>query len=275
MKKTLALLLSLVMVLAMAACTTPAPKDEVKQDPAPVVEEPTAEPVVEEPTAEPVVEEPTAEPAVEEPTAEPAAEDALEVDVAELFAAVGMVEAESYDFVCADGYAQNVIAADIPQCKIIHVEDRIDASVPGIGNYTLYNIYYIIPSGLTKEAIDPAAGVQRIVVFEGAVIADELEESQQTRGSDKLYDKCYSFAQLAEKSLWATPAEEITLVAIDGYESEQLLMDLNEKYITLGHKRMPTFAGEKADKNIEPWYMAYMLLGNEAVAFARYELPAD
>ena len=51
-------------------------------------------------------------------------------------------------------------------------------------------------------------------------------------------------------------------------------MDVHEKFVTFGHSKRPTLAGPTADTNIEPWFMAYMNLGCEVVAFAAYLPPA-
>jgi hypothetical protein len=67
------------------------------------------------------------------------------ISVADVFEALGMVEADSYDFICTDEYTHNVAAEDIGDCYISWIEDRVDAEVPGIGDYTLYSILYIQP----------------------------------------------------------------------------------------------------------------------------------
>ncbi|MDR1800666.1 MAG: hypothetical protein LBQ95_02320 [Lachnospiraceae bacterium] len=69
-----------------------------------------------------------------------------EISVADVFTAVGMTTAESYDFICTDGYTQNVPATDIADCYITWVEDRVDASVPGLGDDTLWSIVTIQPA---------------------------------------------------------------------------------------------------------------------------------
>lgn len=68
------------------------------------------------------------------------------ISVKEMFDALGMVQADNYNFICTDGYTQTVAAADIADCYISWIDDRIDAEVPGIGDYTLYSILYIQPS---------------------------------------------------------------------------------------------------------------------------------
>lgn len=67
------------------------------------------------------------------------------ISVQDMFDALGMAEADSYDFICTDDYTQNVAAEDIGDCYISWIEDRVDAEVPGIGDYTLYSILYIQP----------------------------------------------------------------------------------------------------------------------------------
>ncbi len=67
------------------------------------------------------------------------------ISVQDVFDALGMVEADSYDFICTDEYTHNVAADEIGECYISWIEDRVDAEVPGIGEYTLYSILYIQP----------------------------------------------------------------------------------------------------------------------------------
>ena len=256
MKRWIAALVALLAVVSLIACTPAEPAAEPTEAPAEATAEPTEEPAA-EPTEAPA--EPTEEPAPELPA----------VSVSELFEALGMVEAEAYDFVCADGYVHNIIAEDIPACTIEHVDGRVDARVPGVGDNTLRSIAYIIPEGLTAETIDPEGGVQRIIVFEGVVEEYGLAASEQPRGDETAAD-CYSFAEFADAALWTTPLEEVQIVATDGYESAHLYMDIAEKYGSFGHSAAPTFAGETADVNVEPWHMAYINLGAEAVVFADY-----
>ncbi|MGI5888985.1 MAG: hypothetical protein ACOX6J_06405, partial [Oscillospiraceae bacterium] len=124
-----------------------------------------------------------------------------EVSVSSLFDGLGMASADSYDFVCADGYTQTVPASDIAECSIVHVDGRIDAAVPGIGDETLWNIMYIVPTGLTEDTISADGGVQRIIIFEGVIESAGLTASEQKRGSDTVSD-CYSFQEFADAALW-------------------------------------------------------------------------
>lgn len=67
--------------------------------------------------------------------------------VADIFAAIGMVEADSYDFICSDGYVHNVLASDIAECTVKLMEDGgYDGTAPGLGDYTLYDLLYIQPA---------------------------------------------------------------------------------------------------------------------------------
>lgn len=67
------------------------------------------------------------------------------ISVQDMFDALGMAAADSYDFICTDEYTQNVAASDIADCYISWIDGRVDAEVPGIGDYTLWNILYIQP----------------------------------------------------------------------------------------------------------------------------------
>ena len=74
-----------------------------------------------------------------------------EISLAKVFEEVGMVEAENYDFVCADGYVHTAPAADIAESYIKWIDAgdgtfRVDGVCPGLGEYTLYNVVYVQPA---------------------------------------------------------------------------------------------------------------------------------
>ena len=69
-----------------------------------------------------------------------------EISLEQVFEEIGMVEAESYDFICADGYVHNAPAADIAESYISWVDGRVDGICPGLGEYTLYSVVYIQPA---------------------------------------------------------------------------------------------------------------------------------
>ena len=65
--------------------------------------------------------------------------------VEDLFKAVGMAEAKSYNFTCADGYTEEIFAEDLAKCKIFINEDRVDATSIAYPAYTLQDILSITP----------------------------------------------------------------------------------------------------------------------------------
>ncbi len=71
----------------------------------------------------------------------------------ELFDEIKMAPAESYDFICADDYKEEIAAADLENCKI-YVSDKgtIDATSIAYPKYGLTSIRYIVPHDVTKES---------------------------------------------------------------------------------------------------------------------------
>ncbi len=69
-----------------------------------------------------------------------------------MFDALGMAAADSYDFICTDDYTQK--RARRGHCGLLRswIDDRVDAEVPGIGEYTLYSILYIQPGALKRAS---------------------------------------------------------------------------------------------------------------------------
>ena len=192
------------------------------------------------------------------------------LSVASLFEALPMARADSYDFCCVDGYVYTVPAEQISDCYIGWVDERVDGFVPGIGEQSLYDLHYIIPTGIDEETIDPSGGVQRIILFENGAYSAELDPSDQPRGEGCIVTKCYSFSEFAEANLWTEPGGDVAIVGMDGYSGTQPYKNLLPKYITFGYSKAPTFAGAASDIYIEPWFTAYLNLGAEAVAFAPY-----
>ena len=68
-----------------------------------------------------------------------------EIPVKDIFAAVGMEEADSYDFICTDGYTATVDAAELDQCSVKVIDGRTDGIIPGVGDDSLWALLYIQP----------------------------------------------------------------------------------------------------------------------------------
>ena len=97
----------------------------------------------------------------------------------DLFEDLKMAEADSYDFICADGYAEEIAKDDLADVDIFFNEGRTDASSIAYPDYTLQNILYIVPHGVEKDKtadVEVAEGtVYKITVANTAVT--ELEEN--------------------------------------------------------------------------------------------------
>lgn len=57
-----------------------------------------------------------------------------------------MVEAEEYDFVCADGYTETIHKDDLEKVKIFINGEGVDATSILYPEYTLMNILTIVPA---------------------------------------------------------------------------------------------------------------------------------
>jgi|GEM_PF-865487 len=97
----------------------------------------------------------------------------------DLFEDLKMAEADSYDFVCADGYAEEIAKEDLADVEIFFNEGRTDATSIAYPDYTLQNILYVVPHGVEKDKtadVEVAEGtVYKITVANTAVT--ELEEN--------------------------------------------------------------------------------------------------
>ena len=71
-----------------------------------------------------------------------------------LFEDLAMVEADAYDFVCADGYTETIDKEDLEEVKIFFNENRVDATSIAYPTYSLQNILYILPEGVNRDAAE-------------------------------------------------------------------------------------------------------------------------
>ena len=62
-----------------------------------------------------------------------------------------MVDAESYDFICVDGYTEEIFKDDLEDVAIFFNEGRVDATSIASAPWTLWDILYIVPHDLTPE----------------------------------------------------------------------------------------------------------------------------
>ena len=95
-------------------------------------------------------------------------------EVPYLFEDLKMVEADSYDFICADGWTEEILKDDLSKVNI-YFDDKGGAVADSIlyAGYTLNDILYIVPHGLTAENAAefelPEDGVVKITVANSAL----------------------------------------------------------------------------------------------------------
>jgi len=68
-----------------------------------------------------------------------------DIPFTQVFEDLGMAEADSYDFICTDGYTCNIPADEIDQCSLRQIEGRADGIVPGVGDDSLWSLLYVQP----------------------------------------------------------------------------------------------------------------------------------
>ncbi len=152
----------------------------------------------------------------------------------ELFDEIEMAPAESYDFICADGYTEEIYADDLEKVKIYKdAGGTIDASSIAYAGYGLTSIRYIVPHGLTKES-EPVDGICQIVVMPNADGILDTEPAETMNYGGTIYD-AYPVAAVLEKA----GIESNTCKAIsykDGSVFEYDMENLKKVYICLNNK---------------------------------------
>ena len=155
-------------------------------------------------------------------------------NVKELFAEIGMAEAESYDFICADEWTEEIAAEDLEKVQIFYTDKGgIDATSIAYAGYTLMNIRYIVPHGVTKES-EPVEGINQIVVMPNADGIFETEAPELLNYGGTLY-AAYPVADVLSKAgITTTTAKAVSYK--DGYIFDYDIDTFMKVYICLDTK---------------------------------------
>lgn len=106
---------------------------------------------------------------------------------------IKMVEADSYDFICIDGYLEEIDKEDLAEVEIFFQEDGVhmDATSIAYPEDTLKNIQYIVPHGMDPENLPETVEdntVYKITVFNTAVMNyDEATKTANPTEPDMIY----------------------------------------------------------------------------------------
>ena len=154
--------------------------------------------------------------------------------VKELFEEIGMAEAESYDFICADDWTEEIAAEDLDKVKI-YVDEKgtVDATSILYAGYGLTSIRYIVPHGLTKES-EPVDGICHIVVMPNADGILDTEATELMNYGGTLYDAYPVADVLAKAGIETTTAKAISYK--DGYIFDYDIDTFMKVYICLDTK---------------------------------------
>ncbi len=155
-------------------------------------------------------------------------------NVKDLFDEIEMAPAESYDFICADGYTEEIYADDLEKVKIYKdAGGTIDASSIAYAGYGLTSIRYIVPHGLTKES-EPVDGICHIVVMPNADGVLGVEPAEAMNYGGTLYDAYPVADVLAKAGIETTTAKAVSYK--DGFTFEYDLDTFLKAYICLDTK---------------------------------------
>lgn len=167
-----------------------------------------------------------------------------------LFEDVGMVEAEEYDFVCADGYSETIHKDDLAEVSIFYSESgTIDCSSVAYPEYSLNNLAYIIPTDSKKDAEAPAEGVAKINVFANSVGVIGTEPTAEGYFGGSVYE-AYSVAELLAECEMPEGTKVTSIAYTDGTTMEEDYALFAQKYISLdsSKERQPFTLGKAQPK---------------------------
>ena len=155
-------------------------------------------------------------------------------NVKELFDEIEMAPAESYDFICADGYTEEIFADDLEKVKIYKdAGGTIDASSIAYAGYGLTSIRYIVPHDLKKDS-EPVDGICHIVVMPNADGVLGVEPAEAMNYGGTLY-AAYPVADvLAKAGIETKTAKAVSYK--DGYTFEYDIDTFMKVYFCLDTK---------------------------------------
>lgn len=179
-----------------------------------------------------------------------------------LFEDIGMVAADEYDFVCADGWSETIHKDDLKDVNIFFNEETgtLDATSIAYAGYTLGNIKYIIPTGLEQGAEAPAEGIAKINVFANGV-ADLTAVDAYYGGSTP---EAFSVKELLE-SVGMTTGTSVTITSYLDDDPETIdFENFAQRYITLDNskERQPYTLGKVQPKSEYVKNAGYFVIDN-------------
>lgn len=189
--------------------------------------------------------------------------------VPEVFEAIGMADAEEYDFVCADGYTETIMKEDLEKVELFYTDaGTIDSSSVAYPEYTLMNIQYIAVADLTADTQVEEGKVAKLNIFaNGAGVMGEEAAAEGYFGGN-LYN-CYKVSDLLA-ACEIPESETVTSISYkDGASAEQPYAEFIQKYISLdtGKDRQPWTLGKVQARNDYIANAGYYVLGNNAIAY--------
>ena len=187
-----------------------------------------------------------------------------------------MAEADSYDFICADGYSEEIARADLADVEIFFTEDgsRMDATSIAYKDkgYTLTDIQYIVPHGVTKEAAENAGGyalktVYKITVFNTAVKGSEPDMIYPHGGSAQTGYKAEEV--LAALGIGGSIGDVTTISIGDSAPVTCTADEFLARYIVLNDSkdRGPYTVGRNQDKGNVTLNVVLFDMGDVAVVY--------
>ena len=152
----------------------------------------------------------------------------------ELFDEIEMAPADSYDFICSDGWTEEIAADDLEKVQIYKSEGgTIDATSILYAGYGLTSIQYIVPHGLTAES-EPVDGICHIVVMPNAVGVLDEEPAELMNYGGTVYAAYPVTDVLAKAEIELSPVKAISYK--DGFTFEYDAELFEKLYICLDTK---------------------------------------
>ena len=152
-------------------------------------------------------------------------------EIPELFAEIGMVDAESYEFVCADGWSETITKEDLAECQIFWNKDGgVDATSIAYPTYSLMNIQYIVPTGLTQESELPEEGIVKINVALNMQGVLDVEPPYAENYAGTWYSS-WSVADLLARYDIAVEGDVVATAYTDGFSKTESVESFAAKYI--------------------------------------------
>ena len=193
-----------------------------------------------------------------------------------------IVEADSYDFICADGWPEEIFKEDLKDVNIYFNDGRVDADSIKYKGETLRDILYIVPHGVDKDNLPETEDgtVYKITVLNNAI--KTYDEATKTANQNDTDDEIvipvkgsaqvgYKVTEILDKLELKGYKEVTTVSLLDGQTWSCSFDDFLAKYIVEQDAKFrgPYTVGRTQKRNEFTTNVEVFVLDNDGIVYVQ------